>query len=464
MMNRRKFLQTLTCGSAAIITNSVFLRCNRKFKQPNIVFILADDLGWKQIGCYGSSFYQTPYIDQLAEQGMRFTDAYAACPVCSPTRASILTGKYPARLHLTDFIPGGREPDNSVLLHPEWTKYLQLNEITMAEALKREGYATAAFGKWHLSKEKTPPGSESHNPDKQGFDESFVTYKPAPAMAREWQTPENDAHNVEIITKKSLEFIEKNRENPFFLYMSHNTIHDPLMEKQKRINKYKAAQRSDLPENNPVIAAMIETLDKSVGLVVDKLNELNLTNDTVVIFYSDNGGLEKDAAQTPLKRGKATLYEGGIRVPLIVKWLGNVAPGSLCHTPVASIDFFPTVMDIVNHQTIYKDIDGESIKPLLFKSGELKRNALYWHYPHYHNSGVAPSGAIRKGQYKLIEWFEQSIHGFDTEGAVELFDLENDIGEKRNILQENKDTAKELYKQLGEWRKQVGAQEMHTTK
>ncbi len=421
---------------------------------------MADDLGWNQLGCYNSDYYETPNIDQLALQGMLFTDAYAAAPVCSPTRASIMTGKYPARLHLTDFIAGNPDPEGSLLAQPKWTKYLKLDHVTLAEVLKQAGYATALFGKWHLSKEKLPPGSLSHNPDKQGFDHSFVTYKPVASMAKEWQTAENDAHNVNIITEKSLEFIEEYQGQPFFLFVSHNSIHTPLKEKQELIKKYKTKTGSELPENNPIIGAMIETLDHSVGRLLEKLESLQLTDNTVFIFYSDNGGLERVADQNPLRAGKAALYEGGIRVPLIVRWPGQVNPGTQCHTPVMSIDFFPTFLDMAAHQNQYKDIDGKSLISLLTESGPIHREALYWHYPHYHTSGVAPSGAVRMGKYKLIEWFEKSINGIDQPGAVELFDLENDIGEQHDLAQKEKELARKLYDKLKAWREAVNAQQM----
>jgi len=429
-------------------------------QKPNIVLILADDLGWNQIGCYGSDYYKTPNIDKLAKEGMRFTDAYAAAPVCSPTRASIMTGKYPARLHLTDYIRGTRQPENSPLLLPQWTPYLKLEEITIAEALKEEGYATASFGKWHLSKEKLPPKSESHNPDKQGFDESFVTYKPAKSLAREWQTPENDGHNVQIITEKSLDFIERHKDESFFLYVTHNTIHRPLMEKESVINKYKSNKNSDLPENNATIAAMIETLDISVGKILEKLEELNLKRKTLVIFFSDNGGLANLADQTPLRAGKGAIYEGGIREPLIARWPGKIPAGSTDETPVSSVDLFPTLLNSAGSNKDYQNIDGMSLIPLLTKSGKLDRDAIFFHYPHHHKNGVGPSGAIRMGDYKLIEWFEKSINGPDTEGALELFNLRDDMSEKNNLVIERKDLTKKLYNKLKTWRQEVGAQDM----
>ena len=440
------------------------LSCDRPVsvaeRGPNIVLILADDLGWRQLGCYGSDFYWTPNIDQLANQGIRFTDAYAAAPVCSPTRASLMTGKYPARLHLTDFIKGTNQPPESPLKLPEWTPYLKLEETTIAEALKNQGYATACFGKWHLSKAKQPPASDSHNPDKQGFDQYFVTYKPEEGLARPWQTAEDDGHNVRLITEKSLQFIEENRENPFFLYISHNTIHRPLMEKAKLIGKYQEKAKSDKAENNPVIAAMIETLDRSVGQVIAKLTALDLTDNTMVVFFSDNGGLATLSDQTPLRSGKGSLYEGGIRVPLIFKWPGHIKAGTIDATPVCSIDFFPTLLAVAGRKETGRDLDGENILPLLTGKGDIRREALFFHYPHFHKAGEGPSGAVRQGDFKLIEWYEKSYKGIDQPGALELFNLRNDIGEQHNLAAEDMQLTRELYERLNRWRKEIGAQDM----
>ncbi len=420
-------------------------------KKPNFLFILADDMGWSQLGCYGSNYYETPNIDRLADQGMRFTDAYAACPVCSPTRASILTGRYPARLHLTDFIAGGNYPYEK-LKQPKWQKYLPLEEITIAEVLKPAGYTTASFGKWHLSIAKKPPESERYNPDKQGFDESIITYKP-----KGNQDPEKDAHNVEMITEKSLEFLEKNRDRPFFLYVPHNTIHSPVMGKKKLIDKYRSKPGSELPQNNPVLGAMIEDLDNSVGKLLRKLDELKITDRTIVIFFSDNGGLERAAKQTPLRSGKANLYEGGIREPLIVRWPSITKPGSVCSEPVTSVDFFPTFLEILGIVHEAKGpIDGVSLVPLLAQSGPLNRQAIYWHYPHYHSSSIGPCGAVRCGDYKLIEWFDETICGAGN--RFELYNLKKDIAEQNNLTKEMPEKTKELKKMLANWRNKVNAQ------
>ena len=352
-------------------------------QKPNFLFILADDFGWSQLGCYGSQYYETPNIDRLAAEGMKFTDAYAACPVCSPTRASIMTGKYPARLHLTDFIAGGKFP-NDKYKQPDWQKFLPLEEITIAEVLKTAGYTTASFGKWHLSIDKKPPKSLPYNPDKQGFDEYFVTYKPSSK-----DDPESDAHNVEIITAKSLEFLQNNKDKPFFLYVSHNTIHSPILAKKKLLEKYKNKPGANLPQNNPIVAAMIEELDDSVGSLLAKLDELDIADKTIVIFFGDNGGLEKSAKQTPLRSGKANLYEGGIREPLIVRWPGVVQKGSSCSEPVTSVDFFPTFLDILNlNNKIPKSIDGISLLPLLRQTCSLIRPSGFV----YHHLNISLRG------------------------------------------------------------------------
>ena len=457
-MNRRKFIKSIGLGAAAFALGEreaeVWGRrspVKGAKPKPNILFILADDFGWSQLGCYGSDFYETPHIDRLARQGMKFTDAYAACPVCSPTRASIMTGKYPARLHLTDFIAGGSFPYEKYR-QPEWQKYLPLEEVTIAEVLKTAGYATASFGKWHLSIDKNPPKSLPYNPDKQGFDESFVTYKPSAK-----DDPESDAHNVDVITAKSLDFLERHKDKPFFLYIPHNTIHAPVLGKKKLLEKYKNKPGSDLPQNNPVLGAMIEELDNSVGRLLMKLEDLKIADRTIVVFFGDNGGLERDARQTPLRSGKANLYEGGIREPFIVRWPGVVTPGSICSEPVISVDFFPTFVDILGLENLPTNaIDGVSLRPLLTQKGTLNSRAMYWHYPHYHSSSIGPCGAVRAGDYKLIEWYDETICGAGNE--LELYNLKEDIGERNNLTGKMPEKTRELKEMLATWRNKVNAQ------
>jgi len=459
-MNRREFVKSVSCGAAALVlsefgADAMALSAGRLEKEiksrPNFVFILADDLGWPEIGCYVSGFYETPNIDRLASEGMKFTDAYAACPVCSPTRASIMTGKYPARLHITDFIAGSDYP-YAKLKQPDWQKFLPLEEVTIAEVLKEAGYVTASFGKWHLSTAKTPPESQAYDPDKQGFDETLITEKPASK-----QDPEKDPHNVEMITEKALDFLERNNNKQFFLYLGHNTIHAPIMGKKKLIEKYKNKSGSDLPQNNPIIAAMLEELDNSVGRILKKLDELKIADKTIVIFFSDNGGLERNAKQTPLRSGKANLYEGGIRVPLIVRWPGVVKSGSICSEPVISVDFLPTFLDILGLERKTPElVDGVSILSLLKGANKLKRKAIYWHYPHYHSAGIGPCGAVRSGDYKLIEWFDESICG--PGNKFELYNLKDDIGEQKNLAKEMPEKVEQLKGMLADWRKKAGAQ------
>lgn len=420
--------------------------------KPNIVFILADDLGWSQLGCYGSQYYETPHIDRLASQGMRFTNAYAACPVSSPTRASLMTGKYPARLHLTDYIPGQPFPYAQLMI-PQWQKFLPLDEISIAEAIKEKGYVSAIFGKWHLSSHKKPPESLPYNPDKQGFDQHFVTYKPWPT---EEFDPADDAHNVDSITNAALKFLETHKDSSFFLMVSHNTIHDPLMENPELVKKYKAKAENQQPRNNPVIGAMIETLDKSTGKILKKIDQLNLRENTIVIFFSDNGGKQAHAEQTPLRAGKGWLYEGGIRVPLIVRWHEVVQPGSTSNQIVSSVDLFPTWLEMCGIENIPEN-DGVSLVPVLKQLYTLDREAVYWHYPHYHRgSGMVPAGAVRAGNFKLIEWYEPTLT--DSSGQIELYNLAEDISETNNLAEKMPGKAVELRTLLHEWREKVNAQ------
>jgi arylsulfatase A len=424
-------------------------------KLPNIIFILVDDMGYTQVGCNGSGYYQTPNIDQLASEGMRFTGAYAAASICSPTRASIMTGKYPARLHITDFIPGRKNKEEQRVIQPEWQKYLPLEEVTIAEILKEKGYSTAIFGKWHLSQEKLPPASLPYNPSKQGFNESFVTYKPSRKNRQAWQDAENDAHNIDTITNRALNFLERNKSNPFFLFVSHNVIHNPLAEKAKTIEKYEKLKASKKPKNTPVIAAMIEHLDNSSGKIFQKVSDLGLEDNTIIIFYSDNGGLESDADQTPLKAGKGWLYEGGIKVPLIVKWKGLIQPNTTSKSLVSSIDFLPTLLEVAGVKEIPESVDGESLVTIFKKPASQVHETLFWHYPHYNEP--PPCGAVRHGDWKLIEWYDKTLLN-EKENVFELYNLINDPGETINLANTQKDITEELSNKLRAWRKDVNAQ------
>ncbi|TKG94959.1 DUF4976 domain-containing protein [Puteibacter caeruleilacunae] len=424
-------------------------------QRPNIVFILADDMGTGQVGCYGTDYYQTPNIDRIAKDGMRFNNAYAAAAICSPTRASIMTGKYPARLNLTDYIPG-KVSDKDMFRTPDWQQYLPLEEKTFAELMSENGYTTALFGKWHLSKAKRPPISLSHNPDKQGFKETFITYKPAGKLAK-WQNPEIDAHNADTITNRSIDFIKRNKNQPFFLMVSHNAIHDPLMAKSKLVEKYNNHPLADKPENNATIAAMVETMDSSIGRILDEIKAQGIEDNTIVVFFADNGGKHKYAEQKPFRSGKGWLYEGGIREPLIINWPGSGNNGTICNDIVSSIDFFPTFIEMAKlHKSSSIKIDGTSLVKLM-KGEHLSRETLFWHYPHYHTgSGMRPASAMRKGNYKLILWYEQQL--MNRKDSAELYDLSNDIAEQHNLVHEKPELANKLIKELYQWKKKIGAQ------
>ena len=461
MKRNSNFLSLIIAVPVGLLT--VLSGCDQNTRtsvnQPNIVFILVDDLGIHQLGCYGSIFYETPSIDKLALEGMKFNNAYAASTVCSPTRASIMTGKYPARLHLTDYIPG-KAPQNTLLSVPDWTKQLLLDEITIAEVLKTAGYSTGHFGKWHLNKDKNYKAGRPGDPGSQGFDDVLCTHKPGAGPAGPF---EDDWHHVREITKRALSFIENNREKPFFCYIAHNSIHAPEIEKQGQINIYKEKYGAETGgRNNPIQAAMLETLDESIGIIMNGLTELELEDNTVLIFFSDNGQLGVKSGQ-PYRGSKGDLYEGGIRMPLIIRWPGTVEPGTTSEALVISNDFFPTFSEIGNVKMEVKDIDGLSLVPILLDPAyKPSRKALYWHYPHYHSAGLGPQGAIRQGPYKLIEWYEKTIFG--TDGSVELYNLENDPAEQTNLADSLPDLASKMSHDLQAWRKQVGAQEMEKRK
>jgi len=435
--------------------------------KPNIIFILADDLGWRDLGCYGSAFYETPHLDRLAAQGMRFTDAHAACPVCSPTRASILTGKYPARLHLTDYIPGARRGR----LNPApYLHHLPLEEFTVAEALKEAGYATAFIGKWHL-------GETEFYPERQGFDVNLGGCEKGhpPSYFSPYQIPTlpdgpKGEYLTDRLTDEALKFIEGAKGRPFFLYLSHYAVHNPQQAKAELIQKYKAKAASlpppagpeFLPErerqarqiqNQPVYAAMVESLDESIGRVMKKLTELGLEKETIVVFTSDNGGLSTSegspTSNVPLRAGKGWLYEGGVREPLVVKWPGVTKPGSVCRESMTSTDYYPTFLEMVGlPRRPQQHVDGRSIAPLL-KGGRLPERPLFWHYPHYGNQGGRPGGAVRLGDYKLIEWYEDD--------RIELFNLREDLGEQHDLAAKMPEKAAALRQLLRDWRKRVDA-------
>jgi arylsulfatase A len=426
---------------------------------PSFVFILADDLGAHDLGYSGSDLHRTPGIDRLAREGMIFTAAYAACTVCSPSRAAILTGKYPARLHLTDWIHGHDRP-RAKLLPPEWTQFLDPAETTVAESLRAAGYATAQIGKWHLG------DGEEHRPERQGFNRCRAgTGKgQPPSYFSPYKIPTlEDGPPGEYLTDReaaeACRFIEENRARPFFLYLAHHAVHTPLQAKADRIEECRKRLRPGLRHANPTYAAMVEGLDDAVGRVLAKLDELGIAGRTAVIFTSDNGGLiggpkNPVTSNFPLRAGKGSHFEGGHRVPLVVRWPGTVPAGSRCDRPVTGVDFFPTVLEAAGRGADLagrRNLDGKSLLPLLRDpAARWDREAIYWHYPHYHPGGATPYGAVRNGDWKLVERFE--------DGGLELYDLRSDPGETRDLAGSEKERAGRLREMLAVWRKDVGAQ------
>ena len=427
-----------------------------KTRKPNILLILTDDLGWRDLSCYGSDFYETPNIDRLASQGMRFSDAYAAATVCSPTRAAVLTGKTPARLHLTDFLSGLVFP-HAALKPPDWQRhYLPHDEITLAEMLKPAGYETFYFGKWHL-------GGEEHFPATQGFDHTLAetqagwpgTYFYPWPMVRNLKGKPGD-YLTDRLTDEVISSLERSHDRPFFTFLSYFTPHRPTQAKDEDIEKYKAKLNPKHVQRNPVNAGMIHCLDENVGRIMRSLEDLKLAENTLLIFASDNGGnhyadTPQKTNNAPLRDGKGSAYEGAYRVPLIVRWPGKVAAGSETNEPVTSVDFFPTLRAVSGQEPPQsEELDGTSLLPLLVNQQPLQRKALYWHYPHYHHGGASPHGVIRQGQYRLLEHFDGT--------PAELYDISNDIGETINLVNTMPDKTRELLDDLREWRHEVGAQ------
>jgi arylsulfatase A len=441
-MNRRSFL-TYAMGSLACSF------AQEKTHKWNILLILMDDLGWRDTAPYGNTFIDTPNISRLASEGALFTNAYAACPVCSPTRASILTGKYPARLHLTDWIPGRKQWPYAKLLTPSFEQQLPLQEVTIAEVLRPLGYRSAAIGKWHL-------GGDGYLPTDQGFDVNIgggAAGSP-PKYFGPLTLPGLTLESGEFLTRRltfeGSRFMRESGQRPFFLYESQFTVHIPLEAPKKIVEKYRARQTEDV---DPIYCAMVETADACVGELLKTLDEIGKRDNTIVVFFSDNGGVRYQGRRlkpitnnAPLRAGKGHLYEGGIREPLIIRWPGVSRAGSRIDHPVCSIDLLPTFCDALGIGA--PAADGISLKPLL--SGEsIRDRPLFWHYPHYSDQGGKPSGAVRLGDWKLIEFYEDN--------RLELFNLRRDPSESQNLVLREPDRAKQLHSLLLDWRKSVGA-------
>ena len=442
--------------------------CQQGYGRPqNIVLFLIDDLGWMDLGCQGSTYYQTPNVDKLAAEGVRFTDAYAACAVCSPTRASILTGKYPARLLLTDWLPSGRWKPSSKLIEGRKIRGLPLEEYTLAETLRDAGYQTIHIGKWHL-------GSEPFClPQHHGFDiniagnahgapgQYFFPYQgdwaiPTTPLRATWNVlPDGKPgeYLTSRLTDEAVTIIEKSDDKPFFLYFPHYGVHTPLEAPEELAKKYERIPQHQ-QQGKPVYAAMVESIDQSVGRVLDALKSAGKTNDTVIIFTSDNGGFYKATSNAPLRANKGAYYEGGIRVPLIIKWPGLSQPGRVIHEPVITNDLYPTCLAAAGlSMDPHQHMDGENLTPLLHKTETLSRDSLFWHFPHYNKHPSShPSSVIRKGHWKLIESFDPA--------TVELYNLAEDLGETCDLAEVEVKRRDSLLRELAAWRQTVGAERM----
>ncbi len=447
--------------------------------RPNFVFILIDDMGWKDLGCYGSTFYETPNLDRLCGEGMRFTDAYAACPVCSPTRASIMTGRYPARVGVTNFIGGhtrGR------LVDVPYVRHLPLEEKTIAAALRDAGYATYHVGKWHL-------GGEQYWPENHGFDQNVAGCHwglPGNGYFSPWGNPRLEdgpegEYLTDRLTDEAIRLIRSSGSQPFFLHMAYHAVHIPIQAKREYIRHFEQKVRDmgldrlktfeegehfpcehkkdrrvirRLVQSDPEYAAMIKSLDENIGRLLGALEELGKAEDTAVFFTSDNGGLataeRSPTCNAPLAEGKGWMYEGGTREPLLVRWPGRIEPGSVCTVPVTSPDFYPTMLEMVGLDPMPEQhCDGVSMLPLLGDGDSLEREGLFWHYPHYGNQGGTPGCSVRAGDYKLIEFFE--------DGRLELYNLREDISEERNLAEEEPEVRDRLHGLLVDWREEVEA-------
>lgn len=451
---------------------------------PNFVFILIDDLGWKDLGCYGSEYYETPNLDRLAGDGMRFTDAYASCPVCSPTRASVLSGKYPATVGITDWIDWDKHvhPARGKLIDVPYIDHLPLEDKSLASALKEGGYNTWHVGKWHL-------GGEPYYPDEHGFDVNVAGCHwgmPFNGYFSPYDIPtlENGPKGeylTDRLTDEAIRLVEQNDGRPFFLNLWYYSVHVPIQAKPEYVERFESKAKAmgldrvesfeeggffpcehkkdrrivrRLIQSDPAYAAMVYGLDENIGRLLEAIDRAGQAENTVVFFTSDNGGLAtaegSPTSNAPLSEGKGWMYEGGTREPLIVRWPGVVEPGSQCSVPVASTDFYPTMLQAASLDLMPEQhCDGVSLLPLLKGAGILDRKAIFWHYPHYGNQGGTPGSSVRAGDHKLIEFFEDS--------HVELYDLRKDIGEERDLAQAEPGLAQQLQEMLADWREKVKA-------
>ena len=431
--------------------------------RPNVIFILADDLGYTDLACYGSKYYETPHLDKLAAGGIKFTSGHTCGPNCQPTRAALMSGQYGPRTGV--YTVGGidRFDWQSRPLRPvDNVTELPLEKVTLAQALKKAGYSTALFGKWHLGQ------AGEYHPARRGFDEAIVTagkhfdFATAPKVDYPKGT-----YLADFLTDKAVDFVRRHKDGPFFLCLHHFGVHSPHEAKPELIARFKD-KPATAGHSNPTYAAMLASVDESVGRVLALLDELNLAENTLVIFTSDNGGvggyaregLKRSGGITdndPLRSGKGSLYEGGVRVPYLFRWKGKIPPGSTCDTPINSVDLYPTLLELAgSKRPADYPLDGASYAALLTSGGKAKldRDAIYWHFPGYLGAGpgswrTTPAGAIRSGEWKLIEFFE--------DGRLELYNLRDDLGEKNNLAANMPDKARELHAKLTVWRKEIKA-------
>ena len=456
----------------AILFLFIFSSCinNSKNKSPNIIFILVDDLGWKDLGYSGSTFYETPNIDKLRNESYEFSSAYAASSVCSPTRASIMTGKHPARVNITDWIPGDNPLDRR-FLGPKDLHQLPLEEVTIAEKLKNYGYTTFYSGKWHL-------GSKGYYPEQNGFDINiggFEKGSPPGGYYTPYKNPKlsdgpEGEYLTDRLTSESIKFIENNKkDNPFALFLAFYTVHTPIQANKKHVSYFEnklnklddniARTRQEgkaitlLNQVNPDYASMVYALDENIGRLIKSLKENNYYDDALIIFTSDNGGLSTlrrvaPTSVSPLRAGKGWLYEGGIRIPQLIKMPENNKNIKI-YEPTVSYDLFPTILEFAGIENTNQDIDGISLIPHLKTGKELNRKDIFWHFPHYHTSQWKPGAAIRQGDWKLVEHYESN--------KIELFNLKDDVGESKNLNLIYPEKTESLLKRLHELQKKTNA-------
>ena len=489
-MKKSMFLKSISLSTMFISILLLHFSCNhsdskknvkgKTARSPNILLITVDDLGWADLGCYGADLHETPNIDAFAETGQIFTHAYAAAAICSPTRAALLTGKSPARLNMTIW----REAATNTLfdrklIPPDVSANLPLEEVTLAEALKSAGYVTAHLGKWHV-------GDGEHFPELQGFDinvgatvwgcpptffypyrgEIYRSFRFVPGLERSvdglYDLNRAGEYLTDRLTDEAISIMERFKKESFFINLSYYTVHTPIEGKKEIVEYYQKKLASGMSHQNAIYAAMVHSLDENMGKLMHKLDELNLADHTVVIFTSDNGGFINEwdgqtvTDNAPLRSGKGALYEGGIRVPTIIRWHGITTPGATSDCPITTQDIYPTLLemtDLIGDSKQVAAFDGISLIPVLKNpQADLKQRALYWHYPHYYHT-TTPVSAIRQGDWKLLEFFEDN--------HVELYNLKADVGERNNMEKANPEKAKELSQLLNAWRQQVDAPMPH---